>query len=153
MFRSGNHRVYGDIIDSHFRMSLISTNRETGRREIQDLELLRASWPVFTFCQTLVHVIDPASPLYEIDQALLRREQDDDPHNRSVTSGLENIQMSVLFTGLDTTLDEQVFCRKTYTASSFQSNRTFVPTTVIDHESIVIRFDLFHSTIPLLFDG
>lgn len=125
MFRAGNARSFGSIIETSFRMAVIKSNPQTGVREMVDLELVQMLWPVFQHTATVVHIIDENSPLFGLSEDQMES---------------DNIALIVLFSGLDTTLEENVFKRKTYAFPKlvFSKNAKFQSCVFIQENNLTV---------------
>lgn len=130
-FRAGNTRVYGDIVESTFKVAVIKSNRSTGERQLLELVLVQDVWPIFKYCSTVVHLIDSKSPL----------------HGMSYQDMLDDkITFVVLFTGLDTTLDDSVYARRTYAAEEMSDRDEFEPNVCMFRGNVRVDFTKLNAT-------
>ena len=131
IFRVGNVQTYGQTIECTFRLAIIKTNLNTGERDIFDLDLVQSMWPMFHLVSTIVHLIDESSPLFGLSY-------DDFVQGR--------VLFVVLFNGLDTTLDESIFRRKTYAVEDIVVGWHFVDIVTMYADRTVVDFTKLHST-------
>ena len=157
MIRAGNSRKYGEIIEGSFRyersflksastdkgrvcyiaslsctrIAAIMMNEETGEREIHDVPLISQIFPVFQWSSTVVHIIDERSPFHGLTL--------DDIYDK-------DMYIVVLFTGLDTTLNDSVFARKTYVAEDVRWGHHFVDNVILKERRIEVDFTKMSAT-------
>jgi inward rectifier potassium channel len=102
----GVSEVTGRI--SYLRQVLVDDRRY---RRLTELPLVRSNLPVLSFSWTLIHPIDPDSPLYDLTPERIARE---------VPSLLVSI------TGFDEAISAPITDRKTYQPSDVRLDHTFV---------------------------
>jgi hypothetical protein len=137
------------------RLSVILLNRNLGRRETHELELVhcfldcfrcycwadwqcvllcsqvRNVWPIVHLGNTVTHIIDDNSPLRDFSA--------DD-----LLSG--DHFFVVLFTGLDSVINENMFSRKTYHSCDLLVGHRFVDNIKLAADGLHIDLDCIHDT-------
>jgi len=135
MFRAGNQRN-NFIVEASVRVSILRHQMVDGRamRRFYDLQLLRASSPVFALSWLVMHRIDEASPFYGMTQDDFEREGDD---------------LVVLLTGMDSSLSQPVFARHGYGAGRILWDHEFVDVMRVDAKGASwIDYGKFHTVMP-----
>ena len=135
MFRAGNTRRYGDILESTFKVAVIISNPTTGSRELKELNLVQDVWPIFKYCSTVIHRIDENSPLSGLSFEQLQADQ---------------VTIVVLFTGLDTTLDDSVYARRTYVTEEISNGQVFQDNVELFHDFTRVNFEKLNGTNVVL---
>lgn len=135
MFRAGNTRRYGDILESTFKVAVIISNPTTGTQELQELTLVQDVWPIFKYCSTVIHRIDENSPLSGLTYEQLQADQ---------------VTIVVLFTGLDTTLDDSVYARRTYVTEEISIGEVFQDNVELFHDFTRVNFEKLNGTSVVL---
>ena len=129
-FRAGNTRIHGDIFESTFKVAVIKSNSVTGERQLIELPLVQDVWPVFKYCSTVIHMIDQNSPLYGTSFEQMKQDK---------------MAFVVLFTGLDTTLDDSVYARKTYVPEELSNETEFEPNVEMRRHETRVDFHKLHA--------
>jgi inward rectifier potassium channel len=136
MFRAANQR-WNQIVEAQIRVTLArdekSGNGEYMRR-LYDLKLVRNMTPVFAVTWTVMHVIDPDSPLFG-----------------STTESLAETQSELIITmvGIDETLVQTVHARHSFLADEILWDRHFVGILHRDKQGRrYIDYAHFHATLP-----
>ncbi len=137
MFRAANarHNVIQEA-SAQLRMLRDDVTIEGFRiRRILDLPLVRSQHPMFVLGWNLMHVIDPASPLWGASEESLRQSQ---------TSFILSLS------GIDETTGHLLIGRAHYPSSAIHWNRAFLDI-LEEAEDGVMRVDYrkFHDIVPL----
>jgi inward rectifier potassium channel len=137
MIRAANLRE-NQIIETRARMTLLRTQRSPEGIELRrliDLPLLRESNPAFALGWTLMHPIDPQSPLAGMQSAEL---------------AAEGAMIMVVLTGIDGTTGANVYARHVYMATDIRFHHVFVDV-LSRAEDGTPRIDYrhFHDIIPI----
>ncbi|KAL4152593.1 hypothetical protein PRNP1_009521 [Phytophthora ramorum] len=131
MFRAANNRKYGVLVEGSFRMSIVVLNRNFGRRETHELRLARNVWPIISLCNTVTHVIDERSPLYNLSTS-------------DLLSG--DHFFVVLFTGLDNIISDTMVARKAYHACDILVDHHFEDNITLAADGLYIDLDAINAT-------
>ncbi|KAF1320512.1 Inward rectifier potassium channel 4, partial [Globisporangium splendens] len=131
IFRAANNRTYGAIIEGSFRVSVVMLNHRLGRRETHELKLVRNVWPIVQLGNTVTHIIDEHSPLYELS-------------TDEILSG--HHFFVVLFTGLDSVIGENMFARKTYHSCDILVGHQFVDNIKLAADGLHIDLEAINDT-------
>lgn len=136
-FRVGNARG-NEIIEASLRISALVpevTLEGEHMRRLVDLQLIRATTPMFAMTWTVIHEIDEASPLHGHDQASLQADA---------------IRFIVSFTGIDATFSQTVHARHIYDFHDVKWGHRFVD--IVDNTEdgrLRIDYQRFHDTVPI----
>ena len=104
-------------------------------RRFYDLKLARHRTPVFAMTFTILHEIDPDSPLWGATAASL---------------AAQNVELVVTATGIDETIAQQVHARTSYLHDEIRWNHRFVDVIGWTEEGRrAIDYRRFHDTVPL----
>ncbi|KAL4125694.1 hypothetical protein PRIC2_009275 [Phytophthora ramorum] len=131
MFRAANNRKYGVLVEGSFRMSIVVLNRNFGRRETHELRLARNVWPIISLCNTVTHIIDERSPLYNLSTS-------------DLLSG--DHFFVVLFTGLDNIISDTMVARKAYHACDILVDHHFEDNITLAADGLYIDLDAINAT-------
>jgi inward rectifier potassium channel len=135
MFRAANQRG-NSILDARCVLSLArnyTTREGISMRRFQELKLLRARNPLFALSWTVMHAIDPDSPLYGVGLAEMI-EQD--------------MEIVVMLSGMDETIADNIYARHSYVAEEILWHRRFVDVvSVAPSGQRVVNLHQFHETI------
>jgi inward rectifier potassium channel len=136
MFRVANLRN-NQIIEAHMRLTLLRDD-ETAEgdryRRMLDLPLVRDSSPFFALSWTVMHLIDEASPFYEMGPDDCRSEA---------------TQLVAVLTGIDGTTSSTVYARHGYTNDDILFDRAFEDVLKVKEDGTVeIDFRRFDATHP-----
>jgi inward rectifier potassium channel len=109
---------------------------EGGRyRNVHDLKLTRARFPIFPLITTFMHVIDEASPLFGATEASLRE---------------EDAEIVVSLTGIEETMSQTVHARTSYEAAEILWGRRFVDVLgYLPDGRRAVDFSRFHDTVEI----
>ncbi len=136
MLRAANRRA-NQILEAEMRLYLLrdEVSREGEfMRRMHELKLLRDRTPNFTLTWTVMHPIDPGSPLYGATEESLARVK---------------AQIEVSLTGLDETVSQAIHARQAYSGSEILWNYRLVD---IVYEAAngdrYIDFAHFHDAVP-----
>ncbi len=137
MFRAANarHNVIQEA-SAQLRMLRDEVTVEGFRiRRILDLPLVRAQHPVFVLGWNIMHVIDPASPLWGASEESLRQSQ---------------ASFILSLSGIDETTGHLLIGRAQYPSNAIHWNRAFLDI-LEEGEDGVMRVDYrkFHDVVPL----
>ncbi len=113
MFRAANQRA-NQILEAEATLTLarrLITQEGVGIRVFEEMRLRRARSPLFAISWTIMHPIDPDSPIHGMDDAALRE------------IGAEFL---VTVAGIDETSSQRVHGRHSYVADEIVWNRHFV---------------------------
>lgn len=136
-FRVGNARG-NEIIEASLRISALVpevTLEGEHMRRLVDLQLLRATTPMFAMTWTVIHEIDEASPLFDHDEASLHGDA---------------VRFIVSFTGIDATFSQTVHARHIYDFHDVKWGHRFVD--IVDNTDdgrLRIDYQRFHDTVPI----
>ena len=136
MFRAANLRD-NQIVEARVNLTLLryQVTRE-GRtiRRLLDLPTLRSTNPLFALSWTVMHPIDAASPLYDLDEAQWRE---------------EGIEILAVITGIDATTSSTVHARHGYPASHVLFDRSLADIVLPSTDGrLHVDYRLFHDTQP-----
>jgi inward rectifier potassium channel len=137
MFRAANQR--GNLIyDASVTVSLarqVTTREGHQIRRFEELQLLRNRTPLFALSWTVMHRIDPSSPLYGRDhQALCDMEA----------------EIVVMLSGTDETLADLIYSRYSYAPDDILEGQRFVDVISITDTGLrMVDLNHFHDTEPL----
>jgi inward rectifier potassium channel len=135
-FRVANERR-NLIVEAQMTVTLVR-NEVTAEgqfmRRFHDLPLVRQRTPVFALTWTVMHSIDPRSPLYEMTPETLVEQE---------------AEIVVTMTGIDETVSQIVHARHSYTAPEIMWNMRFVDILSRTPEGRrAIDYTRFHDLIP-----
>jgi len=136
-FRLANQRK-NQIVEAEVAAILLRDERTaegTVIRRLYDLKLGRTRTPVFALTFSVMHEIDPESPLYGATAASLEA---------------QNAELVVTASGIDETIAQRVYARTSYLPQEIRWHHRFVD--VIgwtDDGCRVIDYRRFHDTLPL----
>ena len=137
MFRAANarHNVIQEA-SAQLRMLRDEVTVEGFRiRRILDLPLVRAQHPVFVLGWNIMHVIDPASPLWGASAESLRE---------SRTSFILSLS------GIDETTGNLMIGRAQYTGAAIHRNRAFLDILEEGEDGVMqVDYRKFHDVVPL----
>lgn len=127
------------IIDLHARVMMARFERGLDREPVRryyPLTLERESVSFFPLSWTIVHVIDPSSPLFGITEEEMRS---------------SSAEFLVLLTGVEETFSQVVNARSSYSTEETVWNAKFADIFLYDKEGRTAGVDLslFHKTVPL----
>ncbi|MDJ0712852.1 MAG: ion channel [Prochloraceae cyanobacterium] len=138
MFRVANQR-HNRILEAQIRVTLLRNEVSLeghNLRRLYDLPLLRSETPSFHLSWSVMHPIDPRSPLYQATPNSLSK---------------HDTQIIVTLTGLDETFSQTIHSRYSYTVSEILWNMRFVdifskrPNT----KQYKVDYDRFHNVVPV----
>ena len=136
MFRVGNARG-NEIIEASMRVTVLKSERTPEghtMRRLHDLQLERATSPLFTMTWTVLHVIDEGSPLYGEDAASLQR---------------DDVFFIVSLTGIDSTFSQTIHGRHLYEWHDVRYRQRFADIiTFVEDGRARIDYTRFHETEP-----
>lgn len=136
MFRAANQRS-NQILEAQVQVTLMRNEVSLEGyhfRRFYDLNLLRSRTPVFGLSWSVMHPLDPNSPLYHAT-----------PHSLSHLQA----EIWVTLTGLDETLSQTVHARHVYLVKDILWDMRFVDIFRQDSEGkTTIDLNLFHDVIP-----
>ncbi|POM73354.1 Cysteine protease family C15 [Phytophthora palmivora] len=112
-------------------MNVVVLNRNFGRRETHELQLVRNVWPIINLCNTLMHIIDESSPLYHLS-------------TDELLSG--DHFFVVLFTGKDNIISDTMIARKAYHACDILVDHHFVDNITLTAEGLYINLAAMNAT-------
>ncbi len=137
MFRAANQRgnqIFDAAVTVSFARQVVTREGHAIRR-FEELKLLRDRSPLFALSWTVMHPIDEASPLKDMD-----------------FGALEDVQgeIIVLLRGTDETLADLIYARHSYTVDEIVVGHRFVDVLdVTPSGRRVVNLHLFHDTEPL----
>jgi inward rectifier potassium channel len=135
MFRCANERQ-NQIFEAQVHVDLARQETSTEGMEIRrshDLKLARDRNPQFRFSWTVMHPIDPSSPLHGIDPDLLAG---------------QDASIVVTLTGVDESLSQPVFVRTAYRADEILWDRRFVDIlSQTEDGRTLVDYARFHDTV------
>jgi inward rectifier potassium channel len=136
-FRVANERR-NLIVEAQMTVTLVR-NEVTAEgqfmRRFHDLPLVRQRTPVFALTWTVMHAIEPHSPLYEITPETLAEQE---------------VEIVVTMTGIDETVSQIVHSRHSYTAEEIMWNMRFVDILSRTPEGRrAIDYTRFHDLVPM----
>lgn len=138
MFRVANQRG-NQILEAQAQVSLVQrekTQEGATIRRFYDLPLLRTKTPIFALTWTVMHPIDPSSPLFGVTPETIGQ--------------IESGAIVVILTGLDETVSQIVHARHTYRISEVRVGHRFVDILLEDHLGrLAIDYPHFHDTLPV----
>ncbi|MBW4619474.1 MAG: ATP-sensitive inward rectifier potassium channel 10 [Cyanosarcina radialis HA8281-LM2] len=137
MFRVANERR-NLIVEAQMTVTLVR-NEVTAEgqfmRRFHDLPLVRQRTPVFAFTWTVMHPIDPRSPLYGMTPETIAEQE---------------AEIVVTMTGIDETVSQIVHSRHSYTAQEIMWNMRFVDILSRTPEGRrAIDYTRFHDFVPI----
>jgi inward rectifier potassium channel len=135
-FRLANQRR-NQILEAQVSVTLVRDERTAEgewMRRFYDLQLARQRSPVFAMTFTVMHPIDPASPLWNATAASL---------------AAEAAEIVVTVTGIDETLSQAVHARTSYLAREVLWGHRFADVfTQTEDGRLAIDYRRFHDTEP-----
>jgi len=135
-FRLANERR-NQILEAQVSVTLVRDERTPEgewMRRFYDLQLARQRSPIFAMTFTVMHPIDPASPLWNATAASL---------------AVEAAEIVVTVTGIDETLSQAVHARTSYLAQEVVWGRRFADVfTQTEDGRLAIDYRRFHDTEP-----
>jgi len=136
-FRLANERR-NQILEAQVSATLVRDERTTEgewMRRFYDLQLARRRSPIFAMTFTVMHPIDPASPLWKATAASL---------------AAEGAEIVVTVTGLDETMSQAVHARTSYLAHEVLWDHRFADVFTQTRDGrLAVDYRLFHDTEPL----
>ncbi len=137
MFRAANQRG-NSILDATVNISLASnytTAEGVQMRRFQELKLIRSNNPLFALSWTVMHAVDPESPLYGLGLAdMIERD----------------MEIVVMLSGTDETIADRIYARHAYMAEEILWQRRFVDVVSITPAGQrMIDLGRFHDTQEL----
>ena len=136
-FRLANERR-NQILEAQVSVTLVRDERTAEGewiRRFYDLQLGRQRSPIFAMTFTVMHAIDPASPLSNATASSL---------------ATEAVEIVVTVTGLDETMSQPVHARTSYLAHEVLWDHRFVDVfTQTKDGRLAIDYRRFHDTEPL----
>jgi len=134
MFRAANQRG-NQILDANVSVTLVRemvSKEGTAMRRFEELKLVRARSPLFALSWSIMHTIDETSPLFDLTQTDLIERQ---------------AELLVLLRGIDETLSETIFARRSYTPDRILWGRRFVDVlSMTEKGRRVVDLGRFHDT-------
>ena len=141
MFRAANarHNVIQEA-SAQLRLLRDEVTVEGFRiRRILDLPLVRAQHPVFALGWNIMHVIDPASPLWGVSADSLRRSR---------------ASFILSLSGIDETTGHLLIGRAQYPATAIHWNRAFLDILEEGEDGVMqVDYRKFHEIVPLATDA
>lgn len=136
MFRAANQR-FNQIVEAQIRLTLacnqISAEGEWMRR-LYDLRLVRSTSPIFAITWTVMHRIEPDSPLYGLTDQDLQMGQ---------------AELIVTLTGIDDTFSQTIYARHSYLADEILWGHRFADILHLDSNGHrYVDYSHFHTTLP-----
>jgi inward rectifier potassium channel len=137
MFRTANQRknqILEAQVQAYLMRNEVSAEGQTMRR-FYDLKLLRRQTPTFTLSWTIMHPIDPDSPLYDMTPEQLQQTR---------------TTIVISLSGMDETVMQPIHARHTYVPQDIRWNHQLVDIfydTVDGHR--YLDYGYFHETLPL----
>jgi inward rectifier potassium channel len=136
MFRCANQRL-NQILEAQIGVTVLrdetSAEGHTLRR-FHDLRLLRQRTPVFALSWTVMHPIDPASPLYGLTPEEMIAEE---------------LEVVVVLSGVDETFAQPIQARHSYVAEEIMWDHSFVDIVLsLDDGRPAIDYAKFHDVRP-----
>ena len=113
MFRVGNERANW-ILEAQIHLTLVRSEISKeghSMRRFYDMSLVRSQSPLFALTWTVMHIIDESSPLYGVSAAEMAE---------------DNMELLVIFTGLDETLSQTIHARHSFISGEILWNMQFV---------------------------
>ena len=137
MIRAANQRL-NQILQAEVQLTLARNETSAeghAMRRFQDLKLARSRSPLFALTWTMMHPIDPYSPLHGATEASLREAE---------------AEIIVTLSGIDETFSQTVHARYSFLAQDIRWNRRFadVLTTLADGRRAV-DYRRFDDVVPL----
>jgi inward rectifier potassium channel len=135
MFRIANARG-NQVIEASVRcvaMKDVVSAEGDRMRALHDLVLVRSTTPLFAMSWLVMHPIDEKSPLFGLDERA-RHEGD--------------VRVAVSFTGLDSTLAQQIHAHRVYLADDILEGRRFVDILERRSHETLVHLDRLHETEP-----
>ena len=136
-FRLANERR-NQILEAQVSVTLVRDERTTEGewiRRFYDLQLARQRSPIFAMTFTVMHPIDPASPLWNATSSSL---------------AAEAVEIVVTVTGLDETMSQSVHARTSYLAHEVLWGHRFADVfTQTEDGRLAIDYRRFHDTEPV----
>ncbi|MEN9231440.1 MAG: ion channel [Thermostichus sp. DG02_5_bins_236] len=137
MFRAANQR-FNQIVEAQIRVTLacnqISAEGEWMRR-LYDLRLVRSMSPIFAVTWTIMHRIEPDSPLYGLTPQDLEAGQ---------------AELIITLTGIDDTFSQTIHARYSYLADEIRWGHRFADILHLDsHGNRYVDYSHFHTTLPI----
>jgi inward rectifier potassium channel len=137
MFRAANQR-HNLILEAQVKLSLSRSETSTeGRimRRFRELPVERRENPIFILSWTVMHVINEASPLYDMTPEQLAE---------------SDLTIVVVMTGTDESFAQQVHARHTYSAKDIVWDRQFVDIiSLTDDGKAQIDYERFHDAVEV----
>lgn len=137
MFRAANQRA-NLIFDAAVTVSFarqVTTLEGHAMRRFEELALVRNRTPLFSLSWTIMHRIDPSSPLYGLNAKTLRD---------------MDAEIIVMLSGTDETLADVVYTRHSYSPGEILKDRRFVDViSQTDSGRRMVDLNHFHDTEPL----
>jgi inward rectifier potassium channel len=126
------------ILDAQVSVTLVRDERTTEGdwiRRFYDLQLARQRTPIFAMTFTVIHAIDPTSPLYNANASSL---------------AAEGAELVVTVTGVDETTSQIVHARTSYLAHEILWDQRFADVfTQTADGRLAIDYHRFHDTGPI----
>ena len=136
-FRLANERR-NQILEAQVSVTLVRDERTTEgewMRRFYDLQLARQRSPIFAMTFTVLHPIDPASPLWNATPSSLAEQA---------------VEIVVTVSGVDETISHAVNARTSYLAHEVLWDRRFVDVfTETEDGRLAIDYRRFHDTEPI----
>lgn len=137
MFRAANKRR-SQIVEAQMRVTLVR-NEVTAEgkfmRRLLDLPLMRSQTPIFALTWTVMHPIDPSSPLYGYTPEMLIEKE---------------VELVVTLTGIDETVSQTVHARHSFLVEEILWNVNFVDIFSVDQQGQrYIDYTKFHDVEPV----
>ncbi len=137
MFRAANQR-YNQILEAQMRLTLVRdevTAEGEFFRRFYDLPLVRSQTPVFALSWSVMHRLEPGSPLYGCTPEILAAAQ---------------VELVIILTGLDESFSQTVHARHSYIASEILWNMRFADILSKDEDGIrYVNYAHFHEVEPV----
>jgi len=138
MFRVANQRGEA-IIDASVTVTLArqhTTLEGVTMRRFQELKLMRSNSSLFALSWTVMHPINPDSPLYGLT-----------PEDMEA----QDMEIVVMLNGLDEILADRIYARHAYWADEIVWNRRFVDVISLTHSGHrLVDLTLFHDTVDMV---